>query len=231
MLERAHQTTEVGSYRIDTIKTGRWRQNAYIIQHSPSRDILLIDPGGEEELILGLLDAKGLSPRFVLLTHGHFDHVGALEAVCQHYDLPFYIHSEDYRLLQRATLYAMSFDRRTVAIPKGYAALEDARLEWSGDPVNFIHTPGHTNGGVCYHWGGLCFTGDTLLNKLVGRTDLPGSDDKGLVQSVDRVLDAVSPETLLFPGHGGPWPVSKARAWWKQNRDNPPEYAMEGIIA
>jgi hydroxyacylglutathione hydrolase len=229
MLARPQQTTEVGPYRIDTVKTGRWRQNAYIIQHSPSHEIILIDPGDEEETILEKLDAQGQTPRFVLLTHGHFDHVGALEAVCQRYGLPFYLHSKDYRLLQHAALYAMSFDKRTVAIPESYTALEDARLEWSAGPVNFIHTPGHTNGGVCYHWEGLCFTGDTLLNKLVGRTDLPGSDGKGLRQSIDRMLECLPAETMLFPGHGGPWPVSKARAWWKQNRDNPPEYAMEGM--
>lgn len=229
MAARVHHKTEVGAYRIDTIKSGRWRQNAYVVQHSPSDEIIVIDPGGEEKIILELLDAGRLPPRFVLLTHGHFDHVGALAAVCRRHDLPFYLHSKDLRLLQRATLLAMSFERRTVDIPDGYVALEDAGPEWAAGPVNFIHTPGHTDGSVCYHWAGLCFTGDTLFHKLVGRTDLPGSDGKGLRRSIDRMLAGLPADTVLFPGHGRPWRVAEARDWWQKNRDNPPEYAMEGF--
>jgi hydroxyacylglutathione hydrolase len=229
MAAGTHQTVEAGAYRIDMIKTGRWRENSYIVRHTPSNDLILIDPGGEEEAILELVESHGATPKLVLLTHGHFDHVGALDSVCRRYDLPFYIHSHDHRLLRRAPLYAMSFERRILTIPKGYAAVDGAALEWSGDPVECIHTPGHTNGSVCYHWNGLCFTGDTLLNKMVGRTDLPGSDGEDLRPSIDRLLDAMSPETILFPGHGGPWPVSKARDWWREKRDNPPQYAMEGM--
>jgi len=221
---------EIGDYRIASVKTGRWRENCYVVQHRPSGEALIIDPGEEADRIVATVRAYDAAPRFILLTHAHYDHVGALDGVCREFGLPFHIHSNDLPLLRRATLYAMSFERRVVTVPKTHVAVEGADLTWGGDPIEVTHTPGHTDGGVCYRVGGLCFTGDTLMKRLVGRTDLPGSSGGGLVASVSELLDGLTPETTLFGGHGGPWTVAEARDWWAANRDDPPEYAMEGMM-
>jgi hydroxyacylglutathione hydrolase len=226
----ARRIEHSAEYQIETIKTGRWRENSYILQHLVSSDIVLIDPGNDVDSIVKSIELMEGTPKFVLLTHGHFDHVGALDEICTRYEIPFYIHSGDHRLLQRATLYAMSFERQVVNIPDGYHPLETSTPSWSGEPVQFIHTPGHTDGGVCYFWEGICFTGDTLLNKLVGRSDLPGSSGEGLKASVEHLLKSLPYDALLFPGHGGTWTVADARSWWQKNADEPPQYAMEGAF-
>ncbi len=223
------RVTEIGDSRVINVKTGRWRQNTYIVQHTPSGEVLVVDPGEESPAVMEAIDDAG-RPSLILLTHAHYDHVGGLAAVCDKFDLGFYMHSGDAKLLRRAPLYAMSFDRRVVTVPAGHVAVEDNPLSWAGAAIRVIHTPGHTEGGVCYDMGGMCFTGDTLMCRLVGRSDLPGSSGKGLRRSIDALLEALAPATLLFGGHGRPWSVSDARDWWRKNRDAAPAFDMEGAF-
>ena len=224
------RTYDVGDFRVGTVKTGRWKENASVVLHKSSSEVVLVDPGDAPERIIDMISAFGASLRLILLTHAHFDHVGGLEALCRHYGLPFHLHGGDLPLLRRAPLYAMSFERRVITVPKEHITLDDAVLDWRGGSISYIHTPGHTDGGVCYHWDGLCFTGDTLMRRMVGRTDLPGSSGAGLAASISRLLETLALETVIFPGHGGPWTVAEARDWWAENSANPPEYAMEGVL-
>ena len=103
------QALSVGDYQIETIKSGRWKQNGYLIQHLPSSDLLLIDPGGEENQILKAIENTGGNLRLILLTHAHYDHVGALKPICDQFDMPFFMHAADRRLLRQAPLYGASF--------------------------------------------------------------------------------------------------------------------------
>ncbi|MEQ9360753.1 MAG: MBL fold metallo-hydrolase, partial [Rhodospirillales bacterium] len=175
-----------------TVKTGRWKENAYVVQHVPSGEAVLVDPGDDAERIMGVITAFDASPRVILLTHAHFDHIGALDVLCREYGLPFHMHSRDQPLLRRASLYAMSFERRIITVPDAHVPLEGAELDWEGAPIDYVHTPGHTDGGVCYHWDGLCFTGDTLMKRLIGRTDLPGSSGVGLSESISQLLETLA---------------------------------------
>ncbi len=221
---------DLGDCRVLAVKTGRWKENAYVVVHRPSRDALVIDPGGEADRLSDLIAGEDAHPSLILLTHAHFDHVGALDDLCRRYDQGFYMHDGDAKLLRRAGLYAMSFERRAVTVPATYQSLDGADLAWAGGEIAVIPTPGHTDGSVCYDLGGLCFTGDTLMKRLIGRTDLPGSSGGDLKASVTRLLDQLTPETTLFGGHGAPWTVDEARAWWAEQGDSPPEYAMEGVM-
>lgn len=225
----APRVTEVGECRVTTVKTGRWRQNTYIVNHQPTCDVIVIDPGEETPEVMEAIDTVG-RPSLIILTHAHYDHVGGLAAVCGKYGLDFHMHSGDTKLLRRAPLYAMSFDRRVVTVPVGHVAVEETKLAWGGGAIGVMHTPGHTEGGVCYDTNGMCFTGDTLMCRLVGRSDLPGSSGQGLKQSIDALLAALDPDTLLFGGHGRPWPVADARDWWQANRDAAPAFDMEGAF-
>jgi hydroxyacylglutathione hydrolase len=218
---------EVGDYQIQTITSGRWRQNGYIVHHLPSSQLLLIDPGGGENMLLEGIQQKGTNLSHILLTHAHYDHVGALKAVCSYFDLPFILHRADYRLLRQAPLYGISFEKREIQIPSHHQFLDSVTLEWHGDSIQVFHTPGHTHGSVCYHCGNIAFTGDTILHEMVVRTDLPGSDLDILSASITYLLEELHAETWLFPGHGDPWQVKEARVWWEQHCHNPPEYMEE----
>lgn len=95
--------------------------------------------------------------------------------------------------------------------------------------IRFVHTPGHTTGSVCYYWDGMAFSGDILLFEKTGRTDLPGSSPAQLAGSITKLLGVLPDRTMLFPGHGRPWPLDLARAWWKKKQTNPNKYKEEKV--
>ena len=217
----------VGDYQIDTIKSGRWKQNCYLIQHLPSSHLLLIDPGGEENQIVKAIENTGRDLSLILLTHAHFDHVGALKPICDQFDLPFFMHEADRRLLRQAPLYGASFEKIEIQVPDNQRFLSGDEIEWKGTHIKFFHAPGHTPGGVCYYWHGIAFTGDVLLHKQTVRTDLPGADSEVLNNTITQLLELLPKDTLMFPGHGSPWFVRDARKWWESHSESPPEFEEE----
>ena len=217
----------VGDYKIFTIKSGRWKQNCYLTQHLPSSELLLLDPGGEENQILRAIDKSGGNLSLILLTHAHYDHVGALKPICDKFNRPFFMHEADRRILRQAPLYGVSFEKIEIQVPENYRFLASEDLKWKGDPIQFLHTPGHTPGGVCYYWKGIAFTGDVLLHKQTITTNLPGANQEELKISITQLLELLPEDTLIFPGHGSPWFVKDARVWWEKNSDNPPVYLEE----
>ncbi len=218
MNEHITSRTDVfGQFQIQTFKTGLWRQNSYIVTHISTGNIIVVDPGGrEDELIEAIYQVKG-QLRLILLTHAHHDHVGALAKISNEFQIAFHFHSDDKKLLNRVPLYAMSFEKRTMIVPRNYCFLQGGAITLPDLSVEYIHVPGHTQGSVCFVWGSLAFSGDTLLYKLVGRSDLPGANPQKMISSIQHLLDTLSPETTLFPGHSRPWLVSEARQWWREN--------------
>jgi glyoxylase-like metal-dependent hydrolase (beta-lactamase superfamily II) len=218
----------IGAYKVITIPTGAWRQNCYLIKHMQNEELVLIDPGSDADDILEKINKEGAKLKLVLLTHAHHDHVGAVKSICEKFNIHFYVHKDDVKLLKRAPNYAFIFERKHLEISKNYQLLEENSMEWGEDVINIDHFPGHTPGGVCYSFGNMAFTGDTLLNEYIGRTDLPGSDPFILKISVDRMLNSLSGDTLLFPGHGRPWTVNDAKSWWRSQKLSPTEYRLKG---
>jgi glyoxylase-like metal-dependent hydrolase (beta-lactamase superfamily II) len=189
----------------------------------------LVDPGNAAARILEILLASGGQLRHVLLTHAHHDHVAAAAAVCRHFGLIPELHTADRRILRHAPLYALRFSGLKIEIPERCRTYEgEPEFEFGERCITTIHTPGHTPGSVCYLIDGFVFTGDTLFYKRHGRTDLPGGNRDLLGQSVARLLDVVSPDSLLLPGHGGTWEASQARDWWRETRGEEMEKSDRG---
>ncbi|MDD5657974.1 MAG: MBL fold metallo-hydrolase [Elusimicrobia bacterium] len=168
---------------IKQLAVGPMRNFAYLAGAGKGKGCVIVDPGWEAAAILSAAAEDGRSVEAVFLTHGHFDHVGALKDILAGVSAPVYVHPADGRGLP------------------GARPLEDgARLDCAGLEFEVLHTPGHTPGSVCLLAAGQLFTGDTLFLDCCGRTDLPGSDARAMHRSLRR-LAVLPPQTVVWPGH------------------------------
>ena len=190
---------------VDRIVTGRWKENCFVVSHAPSRDALIIDPGNNAEDIAIVIERKRLRPLAILNTHGHFDHIGAVSPLKDRYELPFYLHGKDLKLVQRANFYRTVFDEpEEIEPPEVDYRFEEQEetLVFGPFSVRVVATPGHTKGSVCFLIDDLMFTGDTLFRGKIGRTDLPGGSKRLLADTLRHVLTFPG-DTVIYPGHGG----------------------------
>ena len=165
----------------------------------------IVDPGADSEAINAFLEKKGLTPALVLLTHGHFDHVGALDGLLARYpNLPVHIGPGDVPMIGHPQN-AWPPDYEVVKKPASLVAdlVDGATLTAGGLTMRVIATPGHTPGGACFLFAAqkLLLTGDTLFEGSCGRTDFPGGNQRQLNESLRR-LAGLDPELTVVPGHG-----------------------------
>ena len=217
--------TESDAYLITTlIGQNRWKVNSYLITSKASLRSFLIDPGGDPAQLISALGTLCNGIDFVLLTHGHFDHLSSASAVCSQYGAVCAVHQSDLRLVRHAPFYAASFDGSRVSVPAQLVALGSPTApDLRSREIGTMATPGHTPGSCCYVLDGLIFTGDTLVREAVGRTDQPGGNCFELKQSVERILADSPKDCIIMPGHGRPWPVNEASSWWRSAADSPPQ--------
>ena len=174
-----------------TITGGMLGTNCYMAWGEGDKCVL-IDPGFEADPILEEVRSHGKQVEAILLTHGHFDHVGGVKAIVEETGCKVYIHKLDMELPQRLTL-------GTVPYTDNYE--QGDVLDLAGLKIRVMHTPGHTPGGVCLLSGQYMFSGDTLFAGTCGRTDLPGSSYKDMWASLSR-LAGLENDYQVLPGHG-----------------------------
>lgn len=215
----------IGNYDIICVVTGeKWRQNTYLVTHIPSSNTIIVDPGDSADLIIKLIWDRGWQVTRILLTHPHHDHVGAAAHVSEHYNILCELHKLDVRLLMHAPMYALRFANKRIPSVQHFKPFEKLSAGAKEPAVRSLHTPGHTRGSVCYVFNGFSMTGDTLLYRHVGRTDLPGSSAEETSKSINKLLQELDEEIVIFPGHGKPWLIGKAVTWWQEVQNMPPEY-------
>ena len=181
-----------------TIQVGGFEVNCSIL--SENGKAWIVDPGQEPKRIIDTLAKKGLEPAAILLTHAHFDHISAIPGLLEKFpDLPVYVHQKDAPMFGHP-LNQLPPEYPSFAKPKNLANLNSLD---SLEGLEILETPGHTPGGVCYHFPAakLLLSGDTLFAGSVGRTDLPGGDMATLMDSLQK-LTALPDDTLVIPGHG-----------------------------
>ena len=179
--------------KVHAMALGDYQTNCYIIHDETSKSCCIIDPGYDADFILDKLSALGLTLEAILLTHGHFDHVGAVRELAAETSCDVYIHPEDLSMPPMMTAGPLYYT-------KTYA--EGAQLKLAGLEISVLHTPGHTPGSVCLLVENTIFSGDTLFQGSCGRTDLPGGNWATIVNSLHR-LAALEGNFWVFPGHGG----------------------------
>jgi len=178
--------------------------NCYIVGDDGTRDVFVIDPGDEPERILEALRRLGARPQALVNTHGHFDHIQAVDAVRRATGAPFWIHEAEREILEHGPARAKTLfglDLPSSPAPDRWLVDGD-RLRVGGLVLTVRHTPGHSPGGVCLLGDGLAFVGDTLFAGSIGRTDLPGADTAVLLASIAGVLLPLPDDTICYPGHG-----------------------------
>lgn len=185
-----------------TLAVGELETNTYLVFSASSRQCFVIDPGAEAGRIIERIESEKLLPQAVVLTHGHADHAGAAAEVINRFHIPLWIHRDDERvarsLINRefAALFGVALP------PPAERLLTDGETIGSDDlKMTVIHSPGHTPGSIMLRHNDLLFSGDTLFQGDVGRTDLPGGDARQLEASLDKIRQ-LPPQTIVLPGHG-----------------------------
>ena len=207
--------------KIKTMVVGMIQACCYIVHTPPSKNALIIDPGGDGDEIIRYLGKSGLTPIYIVNTHGHIDHIGANTELKKAFPKALLcIHQADAPMLTAAN--------RNLSIELGYSFVSpeadkflnegdiislsvptaDPPKAWDEAEFKVLHTPGHTPGGISLLYQDpkdttpIIFTGDTLFQMGVGRTDFPGSSMQQLLESIRTKILTLQPETIVYPGHG-----------------------------
>ena len=206
---------------IKKIITGDLGVNTYLYNYKDSL-IVIIDPGSDSDKIINTIRDNSFEPRAILLTHGHFDHIGAIKDLKDIYNVPVYIHNEDSDFL------GTNSKKRHLEMfnsmgPNGNFYFEKYFIE-NKEPefiirdneilkefnLKVIHTPGHSPGSCCFYSekDSIIFTGDTMFCGGMGRTDFPGGDYYTILKSLEKIK-TLPKETVVYPGHGGKSTISR----------------------
>lgn len=189
-------------FNIKDIQVGALETNCYIVNTEEA--CIVIDPGEEEKRLEEYLDSNNLTPSYIFLTHGHFDHIGAVKYLQNRYHATVLVGELDSEMLleTRKSLAVFMGGTEEKFVIEKHKTVRDGDIINIGDlKVEVITTPGHTKGGVTYKIGDNLFVGDTLFLGGAGRTDLYGGDFTSLKISIDK-LAATNPNADVFPGHG-----------------------------
>jgi len=200
-----------------TIHVGITQTNCYIVGCEETHEGVVIDPGGNPKRILKAIEESGLTIRYVLNTHCHFDHMGANADVVAATGAPLALHPAELPILQSRGG-ATWFGVQVKESPMPDVELEDGQvLEVGTLRFQVLHTPGHSPGGVTFYLKeqGVAFDGDALFQMGIGRTDLPGGDWDTLARSIREVLFTLPDETIIYSGHGPETTVGR------EKRSNP----------
>jgi hydroxyacylglutathione hydrolase len=199
----------------ETIVTGPIEENAYIVYNEDEDDAIVIDPGADSDEIIGRLGELERKAHTVLLTHGHYDHIGAVQGLRDRYGVQVMIHEDDADMLTNPEKNMSALFLDGVRMQDADRLLVDGDiLRIAGMEVHVIHTPGHTQGSVCFLIENQLFSGDTLFEGTVGRTDFPGSSWEQMERSL-AALYALPGDYKVFSGHG---PMTMLE---KERRTNP----------
>lgn len=202
---------------IITLTLGRFAVNTYIVFDENSEKCAVIDPGDGFEIIDAELQKRHLTPVGLILTHSHFDHIGALWELASKYDCPIYNHIDDAEMLSDSVKnLSAHFCDKPIEIFKSENTLEDNEIfEIASLTFETLHTPGHVKGCAVYKCEDVLFTGDTLFDGCCGRCDLWSSDVLQMRKSLDRLFE-FDDSFKVLPGHGAPTTIGKQRGFYKE---------------
>jgi glyoxylase-like metal-dependent hydrolase (beta-lactamase superfamily II) len=198
--------------QIHSLADSLFGENCYIVRRRDTQKVVIIDPGLQTDEVVRMVERDRLSVSHILLTHGHIDHIAGVPSLQQATGAPVAMHSDDRGILDWDQFAQLPF------LPAGFHPFEiqndvgqESTLALDDVSLRVLHTPGHTEGSICFLFGLDCFAGDTLFQRSIGRTDLPGGNSQKIVISIRSVLYALPPKTAVHPGHGPATTIEEER--------------------
>lgn len=204
-----------GAIRIDMLVIPPFYENTYVLTRDDDSRAVIIDPGDDADAIIRHLKENKKTPDVILLTHGHMDHIGGITRLKDAYpDVRIGLHPDDlplYRALPEQPSW-LGLDTQYTAPPEPDLELEHEQvLTIAGIEIKVIHTPGHTPGSCCFLVEDHLFTGDTLFQGSIGRTDLPGGSYSDIIRSIMTRIVPLGDHITIYPGHGPSSTIGKER--------------------
>ena len=197
---------------IKSLAVGPLESNCFIIADENTKEVLVIDPGDEPDRILDLINENDFNVKYIVCTHAHFDHVGAVPDLKKETGAKIVIHRDEIEIYKstkdQAALWGYELD--PLPEPDMFVS-EGDKLEIGDLRFEILHTPGHSPGGICLYGEGILITGDTLFAGSVGRTDFYGGDMEKLKSSFKRLM-SLSDEVKVLPGHGPESTIGKEKS-------------------
>ncbi len=197
---------------IKTLTVGPIQANCFILGCEETLEAAVIDPGDEADRILNALSESSLSAKFIINTHGHFDHVSANKRLKEVTGAPILIHSLDAPMLDQLSSSAAAWGLSADNSPKPDRELNDGdKISFGNTTLKVIHTPGHTPGGISLYASDFIFVGDTLFAGSIGRTDFPGGNFETLKESIRKKLFGLGDHIKVYAGHGPSTTIGEER--------------------
>ncbi len=204
---------------------GPLQVNCYIIADEKTKEAVVIDPGDDAQDILGIIRKKGLTVKYIVNTHAHFDHVGGNEELKEATGAEILLHEADAALLGSTSGQARTFGMNAPASPKADRYVKHGDVITAGEvSLAVLHIPGHSPGGICLVEQGMVFTGDALFAGSIGRTDLPGGSHMALIGAIKANLLTLPDDTKVYPGHGPESTIGE------EKRENPYLNEASGFV-
>lgn len=190
--------------KLDCRVLGMISTNCYLFAKDDENDCIIVDPADRADVITQMIESNKKNPAAILLTHGHFDHIGAVEELRKKYNLKVYAARAEKDVLESPYKNLSSEYGLDYKINADVYLEDGEEFEVAGLKIKAILTPGHTIGGMCFYIEeeSVMFTGDTLFFESVGRTDFPTGNMSSLVREVKNKLFVLPDETICYPGHG-----------------------------
>jgi glyoxylase-like metal-dependent hydrolase (beta-lactamase superfamily II) len=176
---------------------GPYQANCYILGCKNSKEGLVIDPGDDVFRIVSEISKLGLVIKYILATHGHFDHTGG---------------AQELKRITKAPVHINASDAPGLGFPSDGNLSHGQEIILGTYNITVIHTPGHSPGGVCFYTPGAIFTGDTLFAGSIGRTDFPGGSHRQLIQGVVQKIFPLGDDIRVYPGHGPNSTIGRERS-------------------
>ena len=191
---------------------GALQANCYVLFDKEGGEAAIIDPGFDGKKFIEILNAKNLKLKYIILTHGHGDHIGGVAGLLSELKTELLIHKDDEEMLTDKILSGTgAIGYPDVHVSATVFINDGDELSLGDEKLHIIHTPGHTKGGVSILTGKRLFVGDTLFNGSVGRTDFPGGSFEELKNSIQKKLFTLDEDTIVYPGHGGATTIKKEK--------------------